>query len=40
MYCITYSLSNASFNHPVNNSNSALAFFKQACHAKPGADKK
>ena len=24
----------------VNNSNSTLAFFKQACHANPGADTK
>ena len=24
----------------VNNSNSTLVFFKQACHANPGAEKK
>ena len=32
-YIISMSLS-------VNNSNSTLVFFKHACHANPGADKK
>ena len=45
MYCITYSASDAFFNInnisiSANNSNSSSVFFKQACHASPGADKK
>ena len=45
MYCLTNSASNSfsainSVSIFVNNSNSTFVFFKHACHANPGADKK
>ena len=45
MYCLTNSASNSFFDRQsisifVNNSNFTLVFFKHACHANPGADKK
>ena len=45
MDCMTYSPSNSFFYHnsisaSVNNSNFTPVFFKHACHANPGADKK
>ena len=46
MSCMNYSSSNSLFKHnnnisvSVNNSNSTLAYFKQAYHDNLGADKK
>ena len=45
MYCMNYPTPNSFFNInnisiSVNNSNFTPVFFKQACHANPGADRK